>query len=114
MRMKDHLAGNIPVIELFGKIMGGREATMFQGRIQEYLNLNMKNILVDMSQVAWTNSQGLGMLLAAHKSVRKAGGRLALTNIEQVESLLAITRLATIFEHFESRADAEAALTDGV
>jgi anti-sigma B factor antagonist len=110
MRIKDHLSGNIAVFELSGKIMGGREATLFHGRIQEYINLNKRNILVDMSNVGWTNSEGLGMLLAARKRVNDAGGRLALTNIESVVSLMALTRLATVFEHFDNRADAEAAL----
>ena len=106
MRFRDHLDGQIAVFELSGKIMGGKDSTMFQGRINEYVNLNRNHILVDLGGVQWTNSQGLGMLIGALKTVRRTGGRLALTNIESLRSLLAVSRLATVFEHFDNREEA--------
>ncbi|HOD65555.1 MAG TPA: STAS domain-containing protein [candidate division Zixibacteria bacterium] len=110
MRFRDHLDGRIAVFELSGKIMGGRDSTLFQGRVNEYVNINRNRILIDMAGVEWTNSRGLGMLIAALRLVQGSGGRLALTNIERVRSLLAVSRLATVFEHFDSRADALEAL----
>lgn len=106
MRFRDHLDGKVAVFELTGKIMGGNDSTLFQGRVNEYVNINLNHILVDLGGVQWTNSQGLGMLIAALKTVRKSGGRLALTNIESVRSLLAVSRMATVFEHFDNRDDA--------
>ncbi len=106
MRFKDSLDGQVAVFELSGKLLGGPEATLFQGRIGEYVNLNKNKILVDLGGVKWTNSRGLGMLIAALKAVESSGGRMALTNIETVRSLLAVSRLATVFEHFDSRDEA--------
>ncbi len=106
MKFTDHLNGDVAIFELSGKIMGGSDATMFRGRMQEYVALNKRKVLLDLAGVRWTNSQGLGMLLGALKTMQGVGGRLALTNIDSIESLLAISRLATVFEHYETRADA--------
>jgi len=112
MKFKDYLAENIAVFEFSGKLMGGETATMFQGRLMEYINLNKNKILLDLNQVDWTNSRGLGMLLLAFTTVNNAGGRIALSNIDNLESLLATTRLATIFEHFDSKEKAMSALKE--
>ena len=106
MKFRDHLDGQIAIFELSGKIMGGPDATMFQGRVNEYVNINKNRILVDLAGVQWTNSCGLGMLISALKTVQQSGGRLALTNIERIQSLLAVSRMAMFFEHFDTRDDA--------
>ena len=86
--------------------MGGDETTMFHGKIHEYIQVNKKNICVDLASVDWMNSVGLGMLISALTTVKNAGGRLVLANIDKIESILTITRLITVFEHFDSREEA--------
>lgn len=110
MKFTDDLVGNVVVFKLSGRMLGGEDTTRFHGRIHEYLNLNKSNVLVDLGKVDWTNSQGLGMLISALASVKKAGGRMVLANIDRIENLLAITRLITIFEHFDSYDEALKAL----
>ncbi len=112
MKFKDYLAENIAVFEFSGKLMGGENATMFQGRLMEYINLNKNRVLLDLDQVDWTNSRGLGMLLLALTTVNNAGGKIALSNIDNLESLLATTRLVTIFDHFDSKEKAITALNN--
>lgn len=106
MKFTDHLEGDIAIIDVSGKIMGGEETTMFHGKIHEFINLNKKSIVVDLSSVDWMNSVGLGMLISALTTVKNAGGRLVLANIDKIESILTITRLISVFEHYESRQDA--------
>ena len=86
--------------------MGGEETTMFHGKLHEYIDQNKKNIVVDLSKVDWVNSVGLGMLISALTTVKNSGGRLVLANITKIESILTITRLITVFEHYDSRAEA--------
>lgn len=92
--------------------MGGDETALFHGTIHEYLNLNKNRIVIDLKDVPWTNSLGLGMLIGGHSAVAKGEGRLVLANITNIENLLAITRLITVFEVFDSVDEAIAALTD--
>ncbi len=110
MKFEDSLQGEIVIIDISGKIMGGEETTMFHGRIHEYLNRNKKKIVLDLAKTEWMNSVGLGMLISALTSVKNSGGRLVLANITKIESILTITRLISVFEHFDNREDAIKAL----
>ena len=106
MKFSDSLEGEIVIIKVSGKIMGGDETTMFHGKIHEYITLNKKSIVVDLADVDWMNSVGLGMLISALTTVKNAGGRLVLANITKIESILTITRLISVFEHYDSRDEA--------
>ena len=103
MKFDDSVQDGIVVLDISGKIMGGEETTMFHGKIHEYINGNQKNFVIDLARTDWMNSVGLGMLISALTTVRNAGGRLVLANIDKIESILTITRLISVFEHFDSR-----------
>lgn len=106
MKFEDRLAGDIVTLEVSGKIMGGEETTMFHGKIHEYIDRKKKNFIIDLAKVDWMNSIGLGMLISALTTVRNAGGRLVLANIDKIESILTITRLISVFEHYDSADEA--------
>jgi len=110
MKFDDHLEGDVVVIDVSGKIMGGEETTLFHGRIHEYIQQNKKNFVIDLTKVDWMNSVGLGMLISALTTVKNAGGRLILANITKIESILTITRLISVFEHYDTSQDALKAL----
>ncbi len=102
MKFEDSLKGDIVVLSVSGKIMGGEEITLFHGRIHEYLSQNKKKVIIDLAKVEWMSSVGLGMLISALTAVKNAGGRLVLANITKIESILTITRLMGVFEHYDS------------
>ena len=106
MKFEDQLKGNVVILDISGKIMGGEETTLFHGKIHEYIELNKKNFVVDLAKVDWMNSVGLGMLISALTTVKNSGGRLVLANITKIESILTITRLITVFEHYDSQEEA--------
>ena len=106
MKFEDSLQGDIVVFNVSGKIMGGEETTMFHGKMHEYIQINKKNVVIDLGKVEWMNSVGLGMLISALTTVKNSGGRLVLANITKIESILTITRLITVFEHYDSRDEA--------
>jgi anti-sigma B factor antagonist len=110
MKFEDKLDNDIVIFDVAGKIMGGEETTMFHGRIHEYIKLNKNKFLIDLAKVEWMNSVGLGMLISAMTTVKNTGGRFALANITKIESVLTITRLISVFEHYDSRDEAMAAL----
>lgn len=92
--------GQVVTISLAGKIMGDPAPTrMFYGTIAEFLSLNKHNFLIDLGKVDWVNSIGLGMLLAAHKAAKRAGGKVVLCNVHHIESLLSMTNLIKVFDH---------------
>lgn len=109
MKFDDSIQDDIVILDISGKIMGGEETTRFHGKIHEYISGNKKNFVIDLSKVEWMNSVGLGMLISALTTVRNAGGKLVLANITKIESILTITRLISVFEHYDTRDAALAA-----
>ncbi|MDZ4722330.1 MAG: STAS domain-containing protein [candidate division Zixibacteria bacterium] len=106
MRFNDSLENDVVILDVSGKIMGGDETAQFHGKIHDYIGKKKMNFIVDLAGVEWMNSVGLGMLISALTTVKNSGGRLVLANITKIESILAITRLITVFEHYDSRKEA--------
>lgn len=106
MKLKDYLEGDVVTLELGGKIMAGEQLTSFHGKLHYYLDLHKNRFVIDLKDVEWMSSAGIGALVAAFTSVKKADGKLALANITNIKNLLNITQLARVFDTFDSRAEA--------
>lgn len=107
MKYKDRLEGDIAIFEIAGKVLNYEEScTLFHGQIHQYINLNKKNIIIDLRKVELMGSVGLGMLICAFSTVQKGGGRLVLANITKIQNLIAMTRLNTIFDSYDSLEEA--------
>lgn len=98
---------NSVVITLKGNVMGGPDGANLLESLQSLKDQGKKNVVVDLSKVKFMNSSGLGMLISAMTTMRNAGGDLRLANVaDRIQSLLVITKLITVFKHFESVDDA--------
>jgi anti-sigma B factor antagonist len=103
MKITDELRNDIVIIGLEGKVMGGPDATMFHGKLHEYVNAGNKKIIIDLARVEWMSSVGLGMLISALTTMKNNQGEMCLANVtESIESLLTITKLVTIFKTHDS------------
>jgi len=91
------------VIELSGSALGGSEANEFSETLRKLLAANKKNIIVDLGEVTFMNSSGLGMLISGLTTVKKENTSFKLARVtEKIESLLVITKLTTIFEYYDT------------
>ncbi|MDP3829745.1 MAG: STAS domain-containing protein, partial [Ignavibacteriaceae bacterium] len=71
--------------------------------LRKLLAEGKKNIVFDLADVKFMNSSGLGMLISGLTTVKKEEGVLKLANVtEKIESLLMITKLISIFDHYDS------------
>ncbi len=103
MALKENMTGDVAVIELKGKLMGGTETLEIHDKIKELIARGSNKVVADMEKVSWMNSTGLGALMGAMTSLRNAKGDLKLSKIpDNVENLFAITKLITIFDTFET------------
>lgn len=94
---------NCAVIEFKGNVMGGPDAVSLNEKLHELIEKNNTNVVVNLSKVKFMNSSGLGMMIGALTTMRKAGGDLRIANAtDKIESLLIITKLITVFKHFKS------------
>lgn len=103
MKMKVSERYEAIVIELKGNVLGGPEANEYSDTIKKFLSEGKKNIVIDLGEVKFMNSSGLGMLISGLTTVNKENGKLKLANVEEkIQSLLVITKLVTIFESYPS------------
>lgn len=103
MKIKTVEKYNAVVIELKGNVMGGPEAQEFNSLLHKLLDEGKKNIIVDLADVKFMNSSGLGMLISGFTTMKNGEGHLKLARAtEKINSLLVITKLITIFENFET------------
>lgn len=103
MKMDEKTSGDIVVLQLSGKIMGGPDASLLNDKLHELIEVGKTKVVVDLGSVEWMNSSGLGILIGGLTTMRNSGGDLKLANItDRIQSLLMITKLLTVFETFET------------
>ncbi len=94
---------NCAIIEFKGNVMGGPDAVSLNEKLHELIEKNNTNVVFNLSKVKFMNSSGLGMMIGALTTMRKAGGDLRIANAtDKIESLLIITKLITVFKHYKS------------
>lgn len=89
------------IIELKGNVMGGPVSEEFSKLLHSFVDEGKKNVIVDLGKVKFMNSSGLGMLIAGLTTMKRAEGDLRISQADKkIESLLVVTRLITVFQHF--------------
>jgi anti-sigma B factor antagonist len=100
----------IIVMDLSGRITLGEGSVILRDRIRELLGQGEKKILLNLGDVTYIDSSGIGELVSAFTAVRKEGGELKLLNLtKKVHDLLQITKLYTVFDVKDDEAAAIAA-----
>jgi anti-sigma B factor antagonist len=103
MELKETMAGDVAVLKLEGKFLGGTECTAIYAKVKDLLGEGVRKFVVDVEGVALMNSSGLGALVGSAISVRNAGGDLKLLSLKgRMKGLLMASNIISIFEAFDS------------
>ncbi|MFP8490122.1 STAS domain-containing protein [Gracilimonas sp. Q87] len=98
---------NCVVIELKGNVMGGPDAEIFRDELHKLIEEGKKEVVVDLGKVKFMNSSGLGILIGGLTTMKNAGGELVICQADKkVESLLMVTQLIKVFDHYRTLDDA--------
>ena len=98
MDTKVRQVDGVTVLDLSGKITLGEASGKLRSAVQEALG-HSKKILLNLADVNYIDSAGLGELVSAFTTVKNAGGELKLLNLtKKVRDLLVITKLLTVFD----------------
>ena len=101
-----HVDG-VTVLDLSGKITMGEASGKLRSAVQEALGAGSKKILLNLAEVNYIDSAGLGELVSAFTTAKNAGAELKLLSLtKKVHDLLVITKLLTVFDVKDSEADA--------
>ena len=107
MEIKERVVGGVSILDLSGKIVLGEGDIQLKERIKDLLGDGQKRILLNLADVNYIDSAGLGTLIGAYTTVKREGGSLKLVNLtKRIQDLLAITKLITVFETFDSEPEA--------
>jgi anti-sigma B factor antagonist len=104
----------VSVVSYDGRIVLGPESSALRERVKSLLVEDRKKIVLNMSNVTYIDSSGLGMLVALHVSARGQGAEMHLSNLgEKFHDVLQLTRLLTVFSVYDTEADAIRAFRPG-
>ena len=113
MGVKERIVADIVIVEVKGNLMGGKEIDECHTKVKELLEGDTKKLVIDLSNVKWMNSKGLGMLMASYTSCQNASAKLKLAGAtDKVNSLFMMTKLMTIFDTYENADRAIGSFTD--
>ena len=99
--------GDVTLIEAAGRITLGRSVASLRDQIHELAGKGRTKIVLNLAQVAYIDSSGLGELVSAYATIANAGGAIKLLHLtSRVRDLLQITKLTTLFETFDDEGKA--------
>ena len=107
MEIQERALENVVVLDLKGKLTIGEGDELLKETIQKLMEQGHKQLLLNLADVPYVDSAGLGEIVRTYTTVNRQGGSLKLLNLtKRITDLLAITKLLTVFDTFESEADA--------
>jgi anti-sigma B factor antagonist len=99
MKASTRQVDGITIVDLSGRITLGEGSVVLRDTIKDLLGKGQKKILLNLGDVSYIDSSGIGELVSAFTSVRNQGGELKLLNLtKKVHDLLQITKLYTVFD----------------
>jgi anti-sigma B factor antagonist len=99
MKASSRQVNGVTVVDMMGRITLGEGSVVLRDTIRDLLGKGDKKILLNLGNVTYIDSSGIGELVSAFTSVRNQGGELKLLNLtKKVHDLLQITKLYTVFD----------------
>ena len=107
MQIDQRAVGDVVVLDLKGKITLGEGDELLKDKVNSLVNQGHKKIVLNLADVPYLDSAGLGEVVRAYTTVSRQGGALKLLGLtKRITDLLAITKLLTVFETFDSEDEA--------
>jgi anti-sigma B factor antagonist len=107
MQLTERQVGHVTILDLVGKLTIHQDAERLKDKINSLIQQERTAILLNLAGVSYIDSGGLGQLVASYGSLARIGGGLKLLHVnEKNHDLLSVTRLVTVFQTFDSEAEA--------
>ncbi|MDH3493555.1 MAG: STAS domain-containing protein [Acidobacteriota bacterium] len=109
LNISERQAGDVTILDMSGKVTIGEGSVALRNTIRRLLGEGKKSILLNLADVGYIDSSGIGELVSSFTAVNKEGGKLKLLSLTQkIQDLLAITKLLTVFDTFDDEGEAVA------
>jgi anti-sigma B factor antagonist len=102
LNIKERQAGDVTILDLSGKITIGEGSVQLREAVKRLLDDGKKKILLNLGDVSYVDSSGIGELVSSYTTTNNNGGQLKLLNLtKKIQDLLMITKLLTVFQTFD-------------
>ena len=108
MHISERTVGDVVIVDVSGKVtLGDGGDVVLKDKMQSLVQQGRKKVLLNLAEVSYVDSAGLGQIVQSYATIMKNGGSLKLLNVtKRIKDLLSITKLLTVFETFDSEAEA--------
>ena len=107
VKLSARQVGDVSVVDVAGRITLGEGSSALRDLLREMVGKNQKKILLNLGEVSYIDSSGIGELVSGFTTVTNQGGQLKLLNLtKRVKDLLQITKLYTVFDVHDDEAGA--------
>ncbi|MBI1873980.1 MAG: STAS domain-containing protein [Acidobacteria bacterium] len=107
MQIQEKTVGDVTILDLKGKMTLGEGDELLKEKINGLIQGGKKKLVLNLEGVPYVDSAGLGELVRTYTTVSRQGGSLKLLNLtKRIQDLLAITKLLTVFDTFDTEAEA--------
>jgi anti-sigma B factor antagonist len=114
MHIHERPVGDVMIIDLNGRMTLGEGQELLRDKVNSLIQQGHKNLVLNLAEVPYIDSAGLGEIVRTYTTVSHQGGALKLLNLtKRIQDLLMITKLLTVFETFEAEADAVKSFSKG-
>ena len=107
MQITERAVGDVMVLDVKGKITLGEGDELLKDKVNSLVNQGHKKMVLNLAEVPYLDSAGLGEVVRAYTTVSRQGGSLKLLGLtKRITDLLSITKLLTVFETFDTESEA--------
>jgi len=107
MQIEERAVGEVVVLDLKGRVTLGDGDELLKDKVNSLVNRGFKKIVLNLAEVPYVDSAGLGEIVRTYTTVSRQGGSLKLLNLtKRITDLLSITKLLTVFETFDQESEA--------
>ena len=108
MQISERKSGDVVIVEVSGKItLGEGGDTVLKDKMRSLVQQGHKKLLLNLGDVSYVDSAGLGELISVHSTATRNGGHIKIFNLtKRISDLLAITKVLTVFDVFDSEEEA--------
>jgi anti-sigma B factor antagonist len=107
MQIEERAVGDVVVLDLKGRVTLGDGDELLKDKVNSLVNRGFKKIVLNLAEVPYIDSAGLGEIVRTYTTVSRQGGSLKLLNMtKRISDLLSITKLLTVVETFDTESEA--------
>ncbi len=107
MKIEERAVDGVTILDLQGKMLIGEGDELLREKINNLVENGTQNIVLNLADVPYVDSAGLGEIVRCYTTVSRKSGKLKLLNLtKRIQDLLSITKLLTVFDTYETEAEA--------